>query len=53
MLFGLGNAPTTFQCAMDTILSEEQWKNWLFYKNGGIIFSQKDPRPRARNESRA
>lgn len=40
MLFGLTNAPATFQRAMDILLSPFRWKSCLVYLDDIIIFSR-------------
>jgi hypothetical protein len=39
MLFGLCNAPSTFQCCMELILSGLQWKTLLIYLDDVIVHS--------------
>lgn len=39
--FGSRNAPTTFQHALDTILSEVQWKTCLAYIDDVVIFNKR------------
>ena len=40
MPFGLRNAPTTFQCALDIILSGVRWQSCLIYLDDVILFSR-------------
>lgn len=40
ILFGLKNAPGTFQCAMDVSLSRVKWQFTLFYLDDIVVFSR-------------
>ena len=40
VLFGLCNAPATFSCLMDRILTGLNWEMCLFYLDGIIVFSK-------------
>ena len=40
MPFGLRNAPTTFQRALDIILSGVRWQSCLIYLDDFIVFSR-------------
>lgn len=39
MLFGLSNAPTTFQRTLDLLLSKYKWKTAIIYLSNVIVYS--------------